>query len=169
MTKLSRVLVAAALGFVACSSPDANERVDPAVAPSGADFYPVSLVVVDRCGSIDCHGSKYRNMRLYGYGSSRLDPSHRPSTPETTQAEADSNYAAIAALEPDIFRQVVSEGGARSERLTFVRKGRGREDHKGNTLILPGDAADLCIQSWLQSKVDGARCRAAVPRLNEKK
>lgn len=167
IASVTRALVL--VGLLACSSPDANERVDPAVAKSGADFYPVALVIVDKCGTIDCHGSKYRNMRVYGYGSSRLDPSHRPGAPETTQAEADQTYNAIAGLEPDIFRQVVREGGANPERLTFVRKGRGLEEHKGKARLVAGDDSDVCIQSWLQSNVDAARCKAAVPRLNDQR
>jgi len=166
---MKRALLLFGLAFVACSSPDPDARVDPGVGASGVDFYPVSLVIVDKCGSIDCHGSKYRNMRLYGYGSSRFNPAHRPAFPETTQAEADQNYESVAAVEPNLFRQVIAEGGINPQRLTFIRKGRGTEDHKGGTTILPGDDADLCIQSWLQSKVDTARCQAAVPRLNEKK
>ncbi|MBX3229573.1 MAG: hypothetical protein KIT84_04500 [Labilithrix sp.] len=160
--------LAMSLVALACSSPDPEAKApDPGVAPSGAEFYPVALVLVDRCGSIDCHGSKYRNMRLYGFGSQRFDPRHRPATPETTQLEADQNYNAVAALEPDIFRRVIAEGGADPERLTFVRKSRGRENHKGGTRVTPGDDADRCIQSWLQSSVDADACRRAVPRLNQ--
>jgi hypothetical protein len=156
-----------ALLLVACSSYDPEERVDPAVGPSGPDFYPVALMLVDRCGQIDCHGSKYRSFRLYGYSSERLDPLQTPASPETTQDEANEDYASLVALEPQILQQVIREGGAQPDRLTFMRKARNHEDHKGGKPIVEGDAADICIQSWLQSHVDADHCRQAVPRLNQ--
>jgi hypothetical protein len=128
---------------------------------------PVAQVLADRCGSLDCHGSKYRNMRLYGFGGGRLDAMHRPDAPDTTQAEADRDYEAVVAVEPDLIRQVVAEAGRAPERLTFVRKGRGGEAHKGGQRLVPDDAADTCIQSWLKGAVDAKACRSAVPRLDE--
>jgi hypothetical protein len=158
-------LAIAALLLGACDGVDSNARIDPATAPSGPAFRPVAQVLVDRCGSIDCHGSKYRNMRLVGFGSTRLDTNDRPDAPDTTQAEVDQNYEAVTALEPDLIRQVVAEGGARPERLTFVRKARHAEAHKGGQRIAPGDDADLCILSWLAGNVDAERCKSGVPRL----
>lgn len=142
-----------------------NERVDPAVAPSGPAFRPVAEVLADRCASLDCHGSKYRNMRLFGFGSTRIDPRHRPDAPATTQEEVDRNYDAVVALEPDLIRRVVSEGGRTPERLTFLRKARGAESHEGGARVVPGDAADRCFVSWLEGAVDEEACTAAVPRL----
>ena len=155
------------LGTAACEAPDGAARIDAAAAPRGEEFRPVAQVVVDRCGSLDCHGSKYRNMRLFGFGSARLDPAHRPDAPDTTLAESELVYEAIVALEPDILREVVAEGGDRPERLTFFRKGRGAEAHKGGQRIVPGDPADACIRSWLAGTVDADVCRSAVPRLAE--
>lgn len=152
---------------LACADPDEDARVNAATAQGGPEFRPVAQVVVDRCASLDCHGSKYRNMRLYGFGSARLDPTHRPDAPDTTQAEVDANYQAIVALEPDLFRRVVAEGGAAPERLTFFRKGQLLEAHKGAQRIVPGDAADRCVRSWLASRIDAEVCKSAVPRLNE--
>ena len=46
--------------------------------------------------------------------------------------------------------QVVDDHhGEHPELLTFVRKARGTEAHKGGTLITPGDDQDVCITSWL--------------------
>lgn len=164
-------LVATSLAFAAaafaCSGPDGSEKITVADAVVGAEFRPVAIALVERCGSIDCHGSKYRNFRLYGFGSARIDPSHFPDAPETTQEEADLDYEAVASLEPDLFRQVIAEGGARPERLTFYRKGALLEAHKGGQRLVPGDPADLCVRSWLASKVDAAACRAVVPRLDD--
>jgi len=153
------------LGTAACEGPASDARVDAAAAPGGEEFRPVAHVLIDRCGSLDCHGSKYRNMRLFGFGSARLDPAHRPDAPETTPDEVELAYEAVVALEPDILRQVVLDDGERPERLTFVRKARGAEAHRGGQRIVPGDPADRCIRSWLAGAVDREVCRSAVPRL----
>ncbi len=146
---------------IGCSAPDANATVSPA-GPDRASFGPVAKILVRRCGSIDCHGSPYRNMRLYGYASSRLDPTSLPdSPPDTTAAEIDADYDAVVALEPELMRQVVADKGRDAERLTFVRKGRGQEAHKGGQRIVPGDPADRCILSWLGNAVDADACNAA--------
>ena len=140
-------------------------RVNAETAPSGDQFRPVAQVLQDRCASLDCHGSKYRNMRLTGFGGARIDVNDRPDAPETTSAEVDQDYQAVVALEPDIMRQVIAEGGRDPERLTFFRKGQRKEAHKGGQRIIPGDQADVCVRSWLASNVDTAACKAAVPRL----
>jgi hypothetical protein len=158
---------AAALAIWACAGVDDEARIDGAVAPSGTAFRPVAQVLVDRCGSLDCHGSKYRNMRLFGFGSARIDPAHRPDAPETTDDEVLRSYQAVVALEPEVLRTVIAEGGVHPERLTFVRKGRGTEAHVGGAPIGRGDPADLCIISWLGGATDEGRCRAAVPRLGD--
>ncbi|MDF2693448.1 MAG: hypothetical protein K0S65_1831 [Labilithrix sp.] len=157
-------ILGAALGLAvaACQGPDSDARIDPATAPAGPAFRPVAQVLVERCGTIDCHGSKYRNMRLFGFGSARLDPEHRPDAPDTTQEEVDRDYDAVVALEPDLIRRVVAEGGRAPERLTFFRKGTGAEAHKGGQRIVPGDDADACLRSWLGGTVDEDRCQAAV-------
>jgi hypothetical protein len=159
--------LAAVVAGLALACDDSTARVDPATAVSGPAFRPVAQVLLDRCGSLDCHGSKYRNMRLFGFGSARLNSEHRPDAPDTTQEEADRVYDAVVALEPDILQTVVAEGGRAPERLTFVRKGRGAEAHKGGQKISVGDPADQCITSWLRGAVDETACKTAVPRLAE--
>ncbi len=163
---LSALLVGASAfagAVTACSSPDASAKVDP-VGPDRAQFDFVAPVLVRRCGSIDCHGSIYRNMRIYGYGGLRL-PSEAgtavtPMTPMAITAdEAAASYESVIGLEPDIMRDVVQSGGAGAERLTFLRKGRGTEDHKGNKRFTA--EADLCVTSWLANHVDQAACETA--------
>src|SRR5262245_13345919 len=109
---MSRVTIAAWALFSWCFALGACDTtqgtIDPATAPSGPAFRPVAEVLLDRCGTIDCHGSKYRNMHLFGLGSSRLVLTDRPDTPATTQAEVDRDYESVVALEPDIIRDVVA-------------------------------------------------------------
>jgi hypothetical protein len=142
-----------------CSSPDASATVDP-IGPDRAQFDEVAPVLVRRCGSIDCHGSSYRNMRVYGYGGLRIGANTTPESPDhVTADEAQATYDSVVGLEPEIMRAVVQSGGVGVERLTFIRKGRGVEDHKGNKRFTP--QADLCVTSWLANHVDVAACRAA--------
>jgi hypothetical protein len=152
----------------ACSAPDASARVDP-IGPSVDQFAYVAPVLSRRCGSIDCHGSKFRNMRVYGYGGQRIEAMALPdggqrmgALPDApavvTAQEALATYESVIALEPEIMRDVVKSGGANPERLTFLRKGRGDEQHKGYRRLMPGDASDRCITSWLAGSVDTAAC-----------
>ena len=167
-TRAFLVLTLAAAGgalvTTACSSPDASATVDPTAGdagPSRAQFDFVAPVLARRCGSIDCHGSIYRNMRIYGYGALRTGPEATdPMTPpRVTATEAQASYESVVGLEPEIMRTVVQQGGAGVERLTFVRKGRGDEDHKGNKRL---DAnSDTCVTSWLATHVDEDACRLA--------
>lgn len=145
----------------ACSSPDTAARVDP-IGPSRADFKYVAPVLSRRCGSIDCHGSAFRNMRVYGYGGQRLGAAATsPDVPNTlTVEEINATYDSVVGLEPEKMREVVQSGGAGPERLTFLRKGRGDEDHKGDRRITPGDASDRCITSWLAGNVRIDDCNA---------
>jgi hypothetical protein len=167
--KIRSAMVLLLLGVVAgtylvasgCSTPDAGAHTD-AIGPDRTQFAYVAPVLVRRCGSIDCHGSKYRNMRIYGYGSERLPGAalNPESPPVVTGEEGDATYASVVGLEPEIMAAVVSSHGVGPERLTFVRKGRGDEDHKGDRRITPGDSSDRCITSWLAGNVDEAACRA---------
>ena len=152
-----------ALAPSGCSAaPDASATVSPG-GPDRATFAPVAKVLVQRCGSVDCHGSYYRNMRLFGFGSERLDPTNLPDSPsDITAPEVDADYDAVVGVEPEIMRQVVAEKGQNPSRLTFVRKARGEEHHKGGQRIVPGDSADVCVLSWLASAVNGDACASAL-------
>lgn len=152
---------AALVGLVTlagCSSPDDAGRVDP-IGPSDRDFAAVVRVLDYRCGSLDCHGTTKRNLRVYGFGGLRLDPTDLPDSPILpTPAEVNATYESVISLEPELMRAVTLAKGEGAERLTFVRKGRGTEDHKGGSRIAVGDDADICIQSWLRGAIDVAAC-----------
>ncbi len=186
--------------LLACSAPDTKARVD-AFGPDRTQFQLVHPVLQLRCGTLECHGTPYRNMRLYGWGGQRLggndvyidggfvaapdaaadaaatgatsSPSPTPDAlPETksgavaygTDAEINASYDSVVGLEPEIMRDVVNAKGKDSGRLTFVRKGRGDEAHKGLQRYCPGDSVDRCIQSWLAGAVDEGACFTAGPR-----
>lgn len=154
-----------------CSTPDTGARVDPK-GPDRATFDRVSRVLQKRCGTLDCHGTPYRSLRLYGYPGQRLDAGSLPTTGFTKgvgapdelvddPAEIEANYQSVIALEPEKMRIVVDEHGFAPERLTLVRKARGEERHKGEGPIHKGDNADKCLISWLASTTDIAACDAA--------
>lgn len=155
--------LAAALFAASCSTPDNKLRIDP-IGPSAQNFEWVVDALDYRCGSLDCHGSTYRNLRIYGFGALRLRVGDTPATllPDdtgTSPGEVSATYDSIIALEPSIMRDVVQANGQGSDRLTFVRKGRGEEAHKGGQRIVQGDDADICVQSWLQGAVNVDACQ----------
>jgi hypothetical protein len=150
----------------ACSAPS-NARIG-IVEPDPAQFPPVSNYLDHRCGSLDCHGSPQRNLVLWGCEGLRLDPMDIPGCrsqggkKDTTPAEYDATFRSLVGLEPTVMTQVIQGGGKNPELLTFVRKGRGEENHKGGILIIPGDEQDVCITSWLAGATNTDACKQAL-------
>jgi hypothetical protein len=160
---LPAVLVAlatAAAGiFVASCSSVSNERIGIDAPPfSKATFSPLNAYLVERCGTIDCHGSPARNFRIWGCNGMRLAPGQAPTcVPNdagggfTTLPEYQETYRSLVGLEPQVMSTVFTgcngaqspEGGAaypppatcHPELLTMVQKARGLEKHKGGQLI----------------------------------
>jgi hypothetical protein len=123
-----------------------------------------------RCGSLDCHGQPGRNLRIWGCFGMRLDPKDISSCtigsgtaqPRiTTPDEYHATYRSLVGLEPAVMSEVMQSNAANPELLTFVRKARGLESHKGGRLITPGDDQDTCIVSWLQGNTDMMACGKA--------
>jgi len=157
------LLASALFGGSACAVPAADERV-VGMVPERAGFEPVAQVLVRHCGTLDCHGSAYRNLRVYGNESLRWADTDRPLMPACTTAdEVEQDYQSAVGLEPEQLSAVVADGGDRPERLSLIRKARGLEHHKGGTLVEAGDDADQCLTSWLASQADRAACLRAVP------
>lgn len=163
----ARFVLVCAVGvaaIAACSTPQTDARVVE-TAPPRESFGPVADMLVHRCGTLDCHGSIHRNLRLFGRDGLRLASSASPSFlpgAETTTAEHDEDYQSVIGLEPEIMTSVVASGGAAPERLTLVRKGRGSEDHKGGSQMSAGDDRDVCLTSWLAGHTDDAACARAL-------
>lgn len=154
---------ALARGLSACAVPAADERITEMV-PDAASFAPVAQVLVRHCGSLDCHGSAYRNLRIYGNEGLRWAATDRALTPAcTTPDEVEQDYESAVGLEPEAMTAVVADGGARPERLSLIRKGRGLEHHKGGTRMQAGDDVDTCLTSWLAGQPDREVCLRALP------
>lgn len=161
-------VLAATMVVGACSTPT-NTRYVATPPPNDASFRGVAQVLVHHCGSLDCHGTPQRNLRIYGNEGLRRAAGDVPyfrrdagsddaGVHGTSDAEINEDYLSIIALEPELISAVFAEGGARPERLTLVRKARGQEAHKGDAPIKQGDDSDTCITSWLAGKPDTAAC-----------
>ena len=161
MAAVAPAVAVVAVAF-ACSSPPADARF-VATPPDAASFPPVALMLVQACGTLDCHGTVARNLRLYGNTGLRFSPADVPTalTP-TTGDEIAQDYLSIVGLEPEIMSAVVASGGASPERLTFVRKARGEESHKGGVVVIPLDVRDTCMTTWLAGHTDASSCTAAL-------
>jgi hypothetical protein len=156
------VVVAAALA-TGCSPPSVGVYSQESL-PDRAPFPYVGQFLVHRCGMLDCHGSVSRNLRIYGSEGLRLSLTDLPLVPAcTTGAEFDQDYESVVGLEPEVMSAVVEAHGADPERLSLVRKPMGLDDHKGLTLIQPGDDGYVCLTSWLAGATDVAACLRTYP------
>ncbi len=131
---------------------------------SVADFFD------HRCGTLDCHGNPQRNFQIWGCNGQRL-PASPPNYPgcrssagtDTTVPEYESSFRSLVGLEPAVMSAVVGAGtGGDPDLLTFVRKARGEESHKGGALVAPGDDQDLCMTAWLTGPSNTAACASAI-------
>jgi len=150
----------ASLVTSACAgpSPDGHTQFK---APDVASFRPVADMLGKRCGTLDCHGSTVRSLRIYYWRGLRLDPADVPGIKTTqagtTDAEYQATYTSVLTLEPEIMGTVLVQHGDPTA-LTIVRKARGAEHHKGGTVLEAGGAADRCLIGWLVGKGTGTAC-----------
>jgi hypothetical protein len=147
--------------------------ITDATCPPLEDFKKVSPLLERRCGTLDCHGQASRPLRIYGQYGLRLKPDD-VNDPDlysgnldhpTTPIEVEANYRAVCGLEPEKMSQVVA-GDLGPEALTFVRKPRLAEKHKGGRIWDQGKPPDRCITGWVVADydpgaMDGADCTTA--------
>jgi hypothetical protein len=151
------------VALAACSLPASDERF-VVQSPDRASFPEVGQVLVRHCGTLDCHGMRGRNLRLYGNEGLRWAQADRPLAPPcTTTDEYDQDFESVVALEPEVMSAVVADKGAEPTRLTLVRKARGAESHKGGAPFSEGDDGDRCLTSWLASATETDACLRALP------
>lgn len=143
-------------------------------------FLPVADALESRCGSLDCHGQKGRNLRIYGlYGLREKDPIPDPGAPSspppvtgvgvTNRHEYDLTYLSVISIQPEVLSRVFADHGANPERWIVFSKGSGNEHHKGGTAMPraigvctdKSCAASTCVESWLRGNVSDAACRDA--------
>jgi hypothetical protein len=152
-----RALVTVAL-LASCNVPESDARFNPTL-PDRETFREVAPVLAHACGTLDCHGSRSRNLLLYGSEGLRFSLNDRPlSPPCTTPDEIDQDFESVVGLEPEVLSAVVSDRGALPERLTLVRKSLGLESHKGGAIFREGDDPDTCLTSWLAGPIHADAC-----------
>jgi hypothetical protein len=186
------VLVAAAI-LTACSSYDKNaitviaECTNGPGNPSGcntptfADFMPagddnnkivgVGDFMIQRCGSLDCHGQVGRPLRLYGKDALRLADAGTggtaPSTlNNTTPQEYQADFDTIVALQPEDMARVMT-GIQDPNTLLLLLKPTNSLVHKGGPVIFasPPDYGFLCLVDWLTyDKFDAAGTAGNCPK-----
>jgi hypothetical protein len=162
-------VLAAACAMAGCTTTPADDRVTlDAPFSTEAAFGPVANFLDHRCGSLDCHGNSQRNLIIWGCEGLRLEPYDAPICGRaqggraTTSDEHQATYRSLVGLEPTVMSAVVADNGRNPDLLTFVRKARGEEAHKGGMLITPGDDQDVCITSWLAGATDTIACASAI-------
>ena len=153
------VLVAGVVSAVIGCSETAPEA--PLDLPSQSQFPLVLDGLERRCGTLDCHGTPGRNLRLYTGSGLRLSSEDIPGNGQTTPAEYDASYWSVYGLEPEIMNAVVADQGKDPERLALIRKARGTESHKPGVLVQVGDATDDCLTSWLAGEASETACKAS--------
>ncbi len=168
---LARGAAAISVGSAGCSGDfDAQKPLvcgDPELFRAA-----VSPYLEARCGTLDCHGSMQRPMRLYGRNGLRHpDEQNITGGEPTTALELDANFASVCALEPEKMAGAIEDLGASGDRLIFIAKPRATVRHKGGKVVDEGDDADRCMLGWI-SKVGerdaaevSARCEAAAAKL----
>ena len=161
-------LAAALVCAAGCASAPSDDRIGVS-APVGSEaaFGPVSDFLNHRCGTLDCHGQRQRNWVSWGCQGLRILDTDvsicsrakggRATTPEEHQA----TYRSLVGLEPVVMSEVVEQGGRQPELLTFIRKARGLEAHRGGKLIDPGDDQDECLTTWLEGRTNLTACSDA--------
>lgn len=142
---------------VACSSPATGEIDRGHSTRASLESFRsagVSTVFEKRCGSLDCHGSTSRNLRIYSSRGLRLpnDAGLVPGNGDTTSDEILSNYHSILSLEPERTNELLA--GADPLTLLVVKKPLELEKHKGGPAMKRGDDAERCITTWLKEGPD---------------
>jgi hypothetical protein len=154
---LASVLLAS---VVACSGPKDGQTVVLAT-PDSATFPPVSDALEVRCGTLDCHGSIYRNLRMYGIYGVRADSKAVTGVGATTEDEYQRNYASLISIAPEALSAIVTAHGAGFEHWIVITKGTNAENHKGGERMKKGDPAYNCLSSWVLGALDMNACTDA--------
>jgi hypothetical protein len=166
MSTRAFMALGAALLIACASTPD--DAQTPRLVVTGLDRASyeamVHPVILRQCGTVECHGTLPRGMRVYGEIGLRLDAA---TTGTTTSEEAQATYVSIVGLQPE----KTSAFTARSPRtpddaydLLVLSKPLMRERHRGGLSLRKGEPAEQCILSWLLGAVDAGACTSALPR-----
>jgi hypothetical protein len=118
----------------------------------GAGNAGVQGMLANKCGTLDCHGSIGRSLRIFSQFGLRLvdDAGDVPGgAGATTEAEIFANYTSAISVQPELTSKVFA-GYAVPHSLLLLRKPLGLERHKGGQVLTNGDPGDICLSTWLQ-------------------
>ncbi|MEZ4302386.1 MAG: hypothetical protein R3B70_46090 [Polyangiaceae bacterium] len=170
--KLTHLPALAALGFLGlvAVAPGCRDNLDDTVTgkcPSQAVFeQSVSPFLERRCGTLDCHGSIARPMRLFGQlGLRHPDEDNVSGGALTTAVELTANYTSVCNVDAEKMSESVDDFGNQAENLLLVTKARGLEKHKGGKVVSENDAGDRCLRGWLKGEDVTQACQDAVDQL----
>jgi hypothetical protein len=149
-------LVCGANLLPSCSGP--SEENESLTFPDSASFPAVSDALEINCGTLDCHGSIYRNMRLFGIYGARLNSMLVPGRDPTTPDEYKANYDSVVSIQPENLAAIVANHGQGFDQWELILKGTNAEVHKGGQRMMKGDPTYTCIQSWVNGAVDMSAC-----------
>jgi hypothetical protein len=147
---------AAVLAF-GCSGPADKEQFQLTL-PTTTDFNLVSDSLESRCGTLDCHGSLARNMRLYGFHGVRLKKGDISGMGATSSDEYTANYESVVTISPEVLSAIVARKGQGFDKWIVVTKGSGAENHKGGSRFVKNDVTYGCLLSWIQGTVNMDAC-----------
>jgi hypothetical protein len=170
ISSVGLVVLVLSSGCLTEVDPAATVRVScpPAGDPEGEDpykdFRPVSNLLENRCGNLDCHGDAARPLKLYGSIGLRArlpedvvldDPEEYFSGGQvgTTDFELELNYRSVCGLEPEKL-SLVMKGELEPDDLTFIRKPKLGEKHKGGAIWESGKPGDFCLTNYVKAKFD---------------
>jgi hypothetical protein len=143
--------------LASCSGPNANDEFK-FTPPDSAAFKLVSPALEINCGTLDCHGSIYRNMRLFGHYGARLDPKLTTGKEDTTDQEMESNFTSVISIDAENFASIVANHGKGFDQWMVVLKGENAVEHKGLARMKKGDDTYNCLLSWVTGNVDMNAC-----------
>lgn len=178
-------LAIAAAGIVlACApTPDTSQITEIAVSqfafadfaggitPSGATNAGVQGFLATKCGTLDCHGSTGRALRIYSQYGLRLVADGGDDVPggaPTTSQEIFATYIAAISVQPELTSKAF-HGDEDPHALLLLRKPLGLERHKGGQVLQSNDDGDICLTTWLTdglsdsgiSTINNAACNSA--------
>ena len=148
---------------VACSAPPSDARFVETV-PDTTTFPAVAAMLIQSCGSLDCHATVGRNLRIYGDTGLRFSPTDVPSVlVPTTADEITQDYDAVIGLEPEIMSAVVASHASQPRAAARSTGSRSASRAtRGARSVNAGDARDVCITTWLEGSADATACKNAL-------
>lgn len=164
LTRTALTTFALALGLLPLASSCLTVPEPQELACADFETFPtVSPVLEQRCGSLDCHGSLSRPLRIYGQNGLRVGGGVTGGS-GTNATELEATWRSLCGLEPERM-DLVQKGELEPTELMILRKPLHLERHKGSQLFQLGDPGEVCLESWITGDVNEQDCETAAKQL----